>query len=550
MLCYGSETDKSLPVQQYPILDVTKYLYDGKNLHIEVEGAKQAILDFQASSKSEAKAILAKISDSARAAQMSNTHVNQNSPDRQIAAPAAAIPPRTGSSRIEHQPEPEPEEEEEESNCVPKWGISLYAFQAEGSDEITVDENEQIYVLDYERTDGWWRVQKVDGETGLVPSSYVQFDDEEEENENTAQSAENFRQQREEEEHALQQQRMAEEEAREQQRKREQEERERKKREEDERRCREEEIQRREEETRRREEEIRRKEEETRRREEENRRREEEYRRKEEQRRREEEVKERERQKQAAEAAKRAEAARQKQIEEDYKKKEAERKAQLARSSSQSKKYKDLPKPDPTKIRTWTDRSGSFKVEAQFIDFHNGKLRLHKLNGVKIDVPVEKMCADDIRWVENHTKRQEEPEITPAMPPRPQQSAPPPPPSQVPAQSSQKTFNERWDWFDWFMIIGIPMQASLQYASAFKADKLDDSDIQKLTHKQMKSLGVKEEHVRRIERYIETGQPEDLNEEEEEKKKKEQDQISKDEELARKLQKEWEANEASQNKCK
>ncbi|OAC97726.1 hypothetical protein MUCCIDRAFT_126133, partial [Mucor lusitanicus CBS 277.49] len=55
------------------------------------------------------------------------------------------------------------------------------------------------------------------------------------------------------------------------------------------------------------------------------------------------------------------------------------------------------------KIRTWTDRSGSFKVEAQFIDFHNGKLRLHKLNGVKIDVPVEKMCAEDVRWVENHT---------------------------------------------------------------------------------------------------------------------------------------------------
>ncbi|RCH82860.1 cytoskeletal protein binding protein, partial [Rhizopus stolonifer] len=370
MICYGSETDKASPVQQYPILDVTKYLYDGKNLHIEIE--------------------------------------------------------------------------------------------AEGGDELSVEENEQLYVLDYERTDGWWRVQKVEDK-------------------------EEIRRRREEEERALYQQRLAEEEERERIRRHEQEENERKRR---------------------------RQEEE-----------EEEKRRKEEERRREEEEKRR----QAQEAAKRAELARQKQLEEDYKRKEAERKATLARSASKSNRHQDLPKPDSTKIRTWTDRSGSFKVEAQFIDYHNGKLRLHKLNGVKIDVPVEKMCADDIRWVEEHTRQPKpaSPEPTPAMPPRPPQ---------------EKKFNDRWDWFDWFMLVGIPMQASLQYASAFKAEKLDDSDIQNLTHKQMKTLGLKEEHVQRIQRYIETGKPEASEQELDEQKTREL-QIAKDEEYARKLQSEIEARE-------
>lgn len=529
MLCYGSETDKSLPVQQYPILDVTKYLFDGKNLHIEVEGNKQAVLDLQASSKSEAKAILVKISDSTRIAQQSATHLTQQ--QKQMAAPATPImigPPATVAApppppaAIQYQPE----EEEEESNCVPKWGISIYSFKAEGGDELSVEENEQIYVLDYERTDGWWRIQKVDGETGLVPSSYVQFDDDDDDTpvdsaaaaglaagaaaaaaaaagsaHSRADNVEEIRKKREEEERVLQQKRIAEEEERELQRRRDQEERKRRE--------------------------------------------EEENHRKEEEQRREEE--ERDRRRQVQEAAKRAEAARQKQIEEDYRRKEVERKASLARSasvatksssSSASNRHQDLPKPDISKIRTWTDRSGTFKVEAQFIDFHNGKLRLHKLNGVKIDVPAEKMCAEDVRWVDNHNKsisKQEE-EVTPSMPPRPLQQ-------QQPSKPPQKKLNERWDWFDWFMVIGIPMQASLQYASAFKADKLDDSDIPNLTHKQMKTLGIKEEHVQRIERYIETGQPEDASENGP-SKQKEQSQIEKDEEMARKLQSEWESSEA------
>ncbi|CEI94175.1 hypothetical protein RMCBS344292_08395 [Rhizopus microsporus] len=467
------------------------------------------------------------------ATQISPSLVHQE--HSQVASPAVAIPPPMAA------PEQDNHEEPEEPKCTPKWGLAVYEFHAQDGDELSIEENEQLYVLDYLTDDGWWRVQKVNGDVGLVPSSYVQLDQDDNQPAEPAvpsttrvDNVDEIRRQREQEERELRQRRIAEEE-----------ERKNRRREEEERRQREEEARR------------RREEEERRRREEE-----------EEERRREEA--ERERRRQAQEAAKRAEAARQKQIEEEYRRKEAERKATLSRAASTSSKsstrQQDLPKPDLSKVRTWTDRTGSFKVEAQLIDVHNGKLRLHKLNGVKIDVPVEKMSVTDLEWVSihngklrlhklngvkidvpvekmsvtdlewvsrHHSKSEPTEEPTPAMPPRP-------------AQPAKKT-NESWDWFDWFMTVGIPMQASLQYASAFKADKLDDSDIPKLTHKQMKTLGMKEEHVRRVERYIETGQPEEP-EEAMAQKVDQQSQIEKDAELARKLQREFdETNKNNKN---
>src|SRR6266516_7421507 len=61
------------------------------------------------------------------------------------------------------------------------------------------------------------------------------------------------------------------------------------------------------------------------------------------------------------------------------------------------------PEPDPTKVRTWTDRSGSFRVEAQFIGLTDGKIHLHKQNGIKIAVPTSKMAVEDLEYVEKVT---------------------------------------------------------------------------------------------------------------------------------------------------
>src|ERR1700733_8076417 len=61
------------------------------------------------------------------------------------------------------------------------------------------------------------------------------------------------------------------------------------------------------------------------------------------------------------------------------------------------------PEPDPSKVRTWTDRSKSFSVEAQFLALKDGKINLHKMNGVKIAVPVAKMSVQDLEYVERIT---------------------------------------------------------------------------------------------------------------------------------------------------
>lgn len=199
--------------------------------------------------------------------------------------------------------------------------------------------------------------------------------------------------------------------------------------------------------------------------------------------------------------------------------------------------------PDPDRLRTWTDRSGTFKVEAQFLAYTDGKLRLHKANGVKIDVPLKKMSAEDIRWVERRTDQpvgstmNSNVEKTPEMPPRPNPTA-----AHGSAVTTKAT-NSHWDWFDWLMMIGIPMQEALVYSSAFKADNLDDSDLTRLTHKQMKMLGMKEKHVQRMERYIDTGVVEPhLEDEDGPSTQTEVDrskQIETDEEMARRLQKTW-----------
>ena len=59
--------------------------------------------------------------------------------------------------------------------------------------------------------------------------------------------------------------------------------------------------------------------------------------------------------------------------------------------------------PNPKKTRIWADRSGTFKVDAEFIGCVDGKIHLHKANGVKIAVNADKLSPDDVIYVERLT---------------------------------------------------------------------------------------------------------------------------------------------------
>src|SRR5262245_30753688 len=49
--------------------------------------------------------------------------------------------------------------------------------------------------------------------------------------------------------------------------------------------------------------------------------------------------------------------------------------------------------------RTWTDSGGTFSIEATFIELRDGKVGLQRSDGVRIDVPLERLSQDDVKYV-------------------------------------------------------------------------------------------------------------------------------------------------------
>ena len=158
-------------------------------------------------------------------------------------------------------------------------------------------------------------------------------------------------------------------------------------------------------------------------------------------------------------------------------------------SSSQSapreQSSSNLSKPDLSKIRTWTDRTGSFKVEAQFLGLSDGKIQLHKLNGVKISVPLTKMSIEDVKFVEKLTGRQSS-----SSPPPPK----PPPDSEKPTQRKKIEF----DWFSFFLESGVDYNVCQRYAVAFERDQMDEYILPEINMQTLRTLGVREGDILRI----------------------------------------------------
>ena len=55
-------------------------------------------------------------------------------------------------------------------------GHMLYDFMAQGDDEVTVADGDEVIVLDDTQSEEWWKVRRVkNGKEGVVPSSYVEI---------------------------------------------------------------------------------------------------------------------------------------------------------------------------------------------------------------------------------------------------------------------------------------------------------------------------------------------------------------------------------------
>jgi len=157
--------------------------------------------------------------------------------------------------------------------------------------------------------------------------------------------------------------------------------------------------------------------------------------------------------------------------------------------------------PPPERTRVWHDRSGQFRVEAAFLGFNNGKLRLHKVNGVIVEVPSEKMSVEDMRYVEKMTSKRSRSsrnvsdDDVPLALQRPGVVSPrsAPPPNKGP----------KIDWFAFFLSAGCDLDDCTRYASSFERDKIDEFILPDITEATMRSLGLREGDIIRVTKAIE-----------------------------------------------
>ncbi|KAK6438449.1 cytoskeletal protein binding protein [Oleoguttula sp. CCFEE 5521] len=165
-------------------------------------------------------------------------------------------------------------------------------------------------------------------------------------------------------------------------------------------------------------------------------------------------------------------------------------------------------KPNTSRVRTWTDRSGTFKVEAEFIGLREGKIHLHKLNGVKIAVPVTKMAVEDLEYVEKATgisldddkplsdiKRRS----TQKAKDRDQRNGAS---SRTPAAGATVTDKDQEQWFDFFLQCGVNPQICERYASAFARDQMGQEVLPDVNEQLLRTLGLKEGDILRVMKFL------------------------------------------------
>lgn len=187
--------------------------------------------------------------------------------------------------------------------------------------------------------------------------------------------------------------------------------------------------------------------------------------------------------------------------------------------------------PAPEKTRVWHDRTGQFRVEAAFLGFTGGKLRLHKVNGVVIEVPSEKMSADDMRYVEKVLSKQQAPTSSPRRTSDDE-------PLELRRRSLQPTAKPTpkkgltVDWFEFFLNAGCDVDDCSRYAQSFERDKIDEAILPDITESTMRSLGLREGDIIRVKKAIEQRSSKSSSPSNDAKA----EQLRRDEELARQLQ--------------
>jgi hypothetical protein len=177
-------------VQKWQISDVEDTSVEkNKHVHIGIGGPSAAKLHFNVGNRDTADAVVEKL-EASRALVAAEHRAIIPPPQRvEVSSPVkkngvsvrfapespAIIPPREPSEDGEV-------EEEETQEETPEGGqgtddgepaVALYDFEGTGSDELTVQEGERLWIIEKEGEE-WWKCRNEHGIEGVVPASYLE----------------------------------------------------------------------------------------------------------------------------------------------------------------------------------------------------------------------------------------------------------------------------------------------------------------------------------------------------------------------------------------
>lgn len=129
----------------------------------------------------------------------------------------------------------------------------------------------------------------------------------------------------------------------------------------------------------------------------------------------------------------------------------------------------------------------------------DGKINLHKVNGVKIAVPIAKMSADDLEYVERATgiSLDEDKPLSDVKRAKSRSAGP------VGASIEQPKKPE-YDWFQFFLSCDIQVGLCERYAQAFSRDNMDESVLSDVDASVLRTLGLREGDIIKVMRYLDT----------------------------------------------
>lgn len=175
-------------------------------------------------------------------------------------------------------------------------------------------------------------------------------------------------------------------------------------------------------------------------------------------------------------------------------------KSESSKDSASPQQKTSKSKPDSSKLRTWTDRSKSFSVEAQFLGIKDGKINLHKVNGVKIAVPVEKMSHEDIEYVERVTGSPLRRDGLGSRNVRPGLES-----GKIASAKVGATVEPRaagFDWFQFFLDCDVNVGLCERYAQAFAKESMDETVLSGVDSTVLRTLGLREGDIIKVMRAI------------------------------------------------